>query len=150
MLPALFFDQGNLARQVMKRDMSVLLGSVFISIVLFAVSLFISLQLSAWGKFNSQPADRRPDIQVAQESKRRLAVVFHVVVLPLASILVGLFAGRYAARPQLIALFGILPLRCYYLFLEGMHAIPISSALFGLAIAMVTARVSEKPSNAAT
>jgi hypothetical protein len=126
---------------LMKRDVLGFVGCVMLSIVLFSGSVYLSLQVTDWGRFNSEPPGKRPSVSVALASKHRTAVVFHVSVLPLISVAVGFLSGTLARRPRLVAALGILPLRLYYLSLEDIRFPSLLSAGIGIGLAVLAANV---------
>ena len=119
----------------MKRDVLFLTGCIVLSLILYFVALYVSLEFSVWGQFNSEPISSRPSLSAALASKHKLGLLFHIGILPLTAVAVGVVAGIGANKPWLVAILGILPLQLFYLRLEGFGALSLLSAItdFGIA-----------------
>ena len=111
----------------MKRTLTAIGICIVLSFAVYGISLYLGLRLTDWGHYNLRPAEGRPDLAAALESKRRLAITFYLIVYPIIACLVGLLAARRAEHHLFVAVVGVLPIFAYVLRGEGIHALPLFS-----------------------
>ena len=123
----------------MRRDFLTSLSCVLLTFALCSFALYVALQFSEWGQFNSAPPSQRPDLCVALASKHKLAILFRAFVFPIIGMAVGLVSSRFACRPAVVACAGLLPMELYNTVGTHFRAVPLSFALFDISIAVSTA-----------